>query len=402
MVDSLELVSGYARLLIDSWRLAVSESAGTWPGFDLAAIPVVLVSVNQESNLEAAVAFNHPKPEVLGSLYCVLEIGGYRIAVTDKVSDPEKLVSMAPFDFFADIGGTNTFVLVGCSGELGMEPGTPEFVALLIHEAFHRYQFEEWVPDSLPQDIDGYDFSVENLELVLLENRILIAAYQADTLAETERLARQFAAVRSARRGRDSRVALDGRQERIEGSARYVEHRIGDAIGNIYTSTNHTIELVQNDASLDRPSTLEGGIKSFFGFSRFYSSGATILALLDRLDPRGIKVAERLQDGDTPAQVLKQHLEPLGDIDHLVTAARAEHDPNIQLGPAAATLARLATTEESVDFGIDDVPGDATTGVIEITDDQVACLQEHGLDLTTDNFTIPDHVARACFDKPGP
>lgn len=399
VADSIESVSGDARSLIDSWRSAVSESVGIWPGYDLAAIPVVLVSVDGEGNVAAVVAFNHPDSQELGSRVRGLDVDGHRVEVIDEVADPDRLASMAPFDFFADIGGTDTFVLVGRAGEPGMEPGTPEFVALLAHEAFHRYQFDEWVPGDLLQDVDGYDFSAENLELVLLENRILIAAYEAGTLAETERLARQFAAVRSARHDRDGRVALDENQERTEGSARYIEHRIGDAIGNIYNSTNHTSELVHHDASLEDPAALGGGIKLFFGFGRFYSSGATLLALLDRLELSGIDVAERLREGDSPAQILAQQVGSPGDVDDVVAAARAEHDPDNQFGPAAAILAELAAGEETAGFGGGDLPGETISGSFEVSEDQIACLEDHGLDLSADNITIPDDIASACLDR---
>lgn len=398
VADSIESVSVDARSLIDSWHSAVSETAGIWPGYDLAAIPAVLVSVDEQGSVWAVAAFNHPDPQALGSPVRGFEIDGHRVAVIDEVTDPDGLASMAPFDFFADIGGTETFVLVGQTGQPGMESGTPEFVALLAHEAFHRYQFDEWVPGTLVQDVDGYDFSVANLELMLLENRILIAAYQAGTLADTERLARQFAAVRSARHDRDGRVALDESQERTEGSARYIEHSIGDAIGNIYNSTNHTGELVHYDDSVENPAALGGGIKSFFGFGRFYSSGATLLALLDRLEPSGIDVAERLLEGDSPAQLLAQHVGSLGDIDAVVAAARAEHDPDNRFGPAAAILAELAAGE-TTGFGAADIPGETTTGSFEVSEDQIACLEEHGLDLNADNITIPDDIASACLQS---
>ena len=398
VAGSIESVSGDARSLIDSWRSAVSESVGIWPGYDLAAIPVVLVSVDGEGNVAAVVAFNHPDPQELGSRVRGLDVDGHRVEVIDEVADPDRLASMAPFDFFADIGGTDTFVLVGQTGQPGMEPGTPQFVALLAHEAFHRHQFDAWVPGDILQDVDGYDFSAENLELVLLEDRILIAAYQAGTLADTERLARQFAAVRSARHDRDGRVGLDEDQERIEGSARYVEHSIGDAIGNTYNSTNHIGELVHYDDSVENPAALGGGIKSFFGFGRFYSSGATLLALLDRLEPSGIDVAERLLEGDTPAQLLAQHVGSLGDIDAVVAAARAEHDPDSRFAAASAVLSELAAGE-TTGFGGADLPGETTSGSFEVSEDQIACLEDHGLDLSADNITIPDDITSACLQS---
>ena len=397
----LDQVSGDERLLVDSWLSAVSASGGAWPGYDLADIPTVLVSAGVDGSVGAVVAFNHPNPSPLGSAILDVEAGSHRVAVVGEPADPERLASLAPFDFFADIGGTATFVLVGQRGEPGREPDTPGFVAMVAHEAFHRYQFDNWVPGAAVQDVEGYDFGVENLELVLLENRILVAAYQARTVAETERLARQFAAVRAARHERDPRVALDEEQERMEGSARWIEHRMGDAIGNTYVSTNHTSELGYLDESIDDPGAVLGNVKSFFGFGRFYSSGATVLALLERLGVSGADVAERLGEGDTPAQLLEQRIAPLGDRDELVAAAWAEHDPDGRLGAAAAALAELAAGEGATDFGAGEVPEETLGPGFEVSDDQIACLQEHGLDLSADSVTIPDEIAAACFGDQG-
>lgn len=395
-------MSGKARSLLDSWRSVVSNSDRVWPGYDLAAIPTVLVSLEVGGEVAAVVAFNHPNPEALGSEIRHIDVDGRRMAVVGQVADPNRLASMAPFDFFADIGGTDTFVLVGQMGEPGREPGTPEFIAMVVHEAFHRHQFDEWVPDAAFQDVAGYDFSHENLELALLENRILIAAYHADTPAETERLVRQFVAVRAARHQRDARVVLDEQQERMEGSARWIEHRIGDAIGNLYTSANHTSEVGLLDRNLDDPMSALGSVKSFFGFGRFYSSGATQLELLHRLDLPVIDVSERLRDGDSPAQLLAERVEPPNDVEALVIAARMEHDPDGRLGRAAATLAELAAAEDAPEFGGGDEPPDTSTESFELSDDQIACLQDHGLDLSGDAITIPDEVLSACLGETGP
>ena len=171
VANGLGSVSGDARLLVESWRLAVSASTGIWPGYELAGIPTVLVSVDPEGRVEAVAAFNHPKAQALGSPVRGFDMDGHRVAVVEEAAYPAELASMAPFDFFADIGGTDTVVLVGRSGEPGMEPGTPEFVALLAHEAFHRYQFDHWVPGTAFQDVEGYDFGAQNLDLVCRRHR---------------------------------------------------------------------------------------------------------------------------------------------------------------------------------------------------------------------------------------
>ena len=371
----------------------MSASSGVWPGYDLASIPTVLAAIDDEGAVEAAVAFNHPNPHALGAPNQSLDVDGHKIAVIGEVTDLDWLASRTPFDFFADVGGTDTFVLIGQEGELGSESGTPEFIAMLVHEAFHRYQWDEWRPGTTRQYFDRYDYSAANLELVLLENRIVIAAYHADNPSDLERLARQFAAVRATRRQRDYRVAHDEETERSEGSARLIEHRIGDSIGNVYhTSTNHTWELEQYDQNLAAPKLQHHSIKMFFSFLRFYSSGATLLVLLERLGASD--VAQQLKNGRTPVGLLERHIAPLGDLDELVADAQAAHDPNDRLAAAAATLSELALDEPATGLGHD--------GEFVLTGAQIACLEAFGIEFSDtpvfgDRISIPPNAGHSCL-----
>ena len=384
----LDELPAEARLLIHDWRAAVSASAGVWPGYDLASIPAVLAVIDSKGVVGAVVAFNHPNPHGLGGAILSLEIDGHHIHVVGEVADPDRLVSWAPLDLFADVGGTDTFVMISREGEPGFELNNPFFVALIVHEAFHRHQIEEWAGSATVQYLDSYDYSAENLKLALLENRILMAAYRAEVPADLERLARQFAAVRAVRRQRDHRIAHDEEQERLEGSAQWIEHRIGESIGYLYTSNNHTQFLHSYDQRLSHPEALFGGIKDFFSLKRFYSTGATLLWLLDRL---GVSdVTRQLKDGKTPAVLLEEHLAPLGDLDELVAGALADHDPEDRLGEFSATLAALTLDEPSI--------GDGSQTLSPITDAELACLANHGVEVA-DGMIIPERVVAECLGE---
>lgn len=150
-------LSADERSLVDAWRSAASASAGVWPGFDMASIPTVLATIDGEGAVEAAVAFNHPNPAALGTRIRSLDVDGHQIAVVGEVADPDRLASLVPFDFFADVGGVSTYAVVSGEGELDLEPGTPSFVALVVHEGFHRYQFDAWAQSATDQYFDGYD-----------------------------------------------------------------------------------------------------------------------------------------------------------------------------------------------------------------------------------------------------
>lgn len=363
-------------------------SSGVWPGYDLASIPAVLAVIDREGAVEAVVAFNHPSPHGLGAVIHRLEVDGHETRVIGEVADPDRFASWVPFDLFADVDGTDTLVMISREGEPGFELNNPLFISLLVHEAFHRYQTEEWALSATAQYLDSYDYSALNLELALLENRILMAAYRAEVPADLEGLARQFAAVRAVRRQRDHRISHDEEQERSEGSAFWIEHLIGERIGSVYTPNNHTQNLHSYDQSLSDPAVLVGGIKDFFSLKRFYSTGATLLWLLDGL---GVSDVDRqLKDGKTPAVLLEEHLAPLGDLDELVAGALAHHDPENRLGATASTLAALVPDEPSI--------GDSTETVSPITDAELACLASHGVEMA-EHAVIPERAVRECLGE---
>ena len=366
-------------------------SNGVWPGLDLASIPTVLAKVDDGGVVEAAVTFNHPNPRALGTPTRGLDVDGDSIVVIGEVAAPDWLASRIPFDLFANVGGVDTFVVIAKEGRFLLEPGTPDFVATIVHEAFHRHELEEWAPSATGQYFEGYDYSAANLELALLENRILIAAYQAGNPGDLERLARQFAAVRATRRQRDHRIHHDEQQERTEGTARYIEHLIGDSIGIHYTSTNHTRDLHLHAQVLSDPDVPPGDVTRFFSQSRFFSTGALLHWLLDRL---GVSdVATQLRDGKTPAVLLEERLAPLGDLDRLVAGARADHDPENRLGATAATLAGLALAEPSSDEP--EEPDDI------VSDAELACLAANGIEVGPEPTVIPQDIARKCLGEAG-
>lgn len=73
---------------------------------------------------------------------------------------------------------------------------------------------------------------------------------------------------------------------------------------------------------------------------------------------------------------------------------------------AACAAGYSVTTDKHLvanrDFADGDLPGITNAGSFDAGDDQIACLEEHGLDLSGDSVTIPEEIARACFDDPGP
>jgi hypothetical protein len=304
---------------------------------------------------------------------------------------PDELAARAPFDFSVDIGGENTFVLISSTEDPVMSPDSNEFIALIIHEEFHRYQLDSFSTPTYSQDVEGYDYSPQNIELAMLEDRIHIALKDAETIERQRALGTQLVAVRAKRLKRDSRVGLDEGQERFEGTARYVESSIGNAIGSSYNDDNYVTDLITSN---------DTGVKEHFGFFRFYATGASVMGLLDTLAVND--ASQKIQDGMSPMEVLASAI-PIEETtwDGLIIEARAEHDPDEEL-PAAALEASETARHEPAVFGASS--GTMQTGQdgngTALTEDQLQSIKDHGVDITEQSLVIPQEIIDICHLLP--
>lgn len=304
---------------------------------------------------------NHPRPTALGGVEEALPRNLtlppiYRL---DPLPEKNRIAAIPHFDFSVDLGGTGAFVLKYSAELLGLsddfasanyefmdessklpetdagpagsdreipdeqaafpepfpELGEEDFIAAdrrfmaeqwalyLAHEVFHRFQLDNWNEQGGAQDTADYPLDETHLALIMLETAALRAAVDARSEAARAEHTRLFIAVREERMGRYAEVELlDLPQEQIEGTARYVEHRIGSLLGfqyvNLQTFTNP-------DALMAMP---ERGIRSHAAFDRFYGTGAALCRLLDVFAVSGWKA--RVARGLSPYQVLRDRLAP--------------------------------------------------------------------------------------------
>ncbi len=388
-------------------------SDGVWPGFVPAEHPVVLAwRVDGRTD---ALTINHPNPDAIGTA-AAIDTTGLQLGTAHYITDlqpqaEEKLGALESFDFHMDIGGEDSYAMVAGGDDDFFEPGTDEYVATLLHEMFHRYQDGSFSPGAGSQDVEGYAYSAENLELATLEERALSVAVDAEDRSDIERAARHFAAIRMARLAADDRVVLDEDQEIMEGTARYLEHRIaGEGTDAAHTGDNYGDTLV-TDVPSDE-------VKEHYGFGRFYSTGANVLRVLDLLDVKD--KATEIESGVSPAKLLADTLGVTeADVADLVADARKQYDPLGELADAAAEAAEMSESEGPVfdDFGGDDLAGTEGSGgdgeIVDsqtvggesvdgegspITDEELACLEENGFDLASPGqVEIDPAVAEECF-----
>lgn len=385
-----ELVSKMLTSISDGYR----KVDGVWAGFVPNEHPVV-IPIKEGNEVEGVLLLNHPDADAVGSA-TTLQIDGtvFETAhyVTD-LADAARIKQVRAFDFNTEIGGVDSFVMIADSSDDFFDPTTKDYVSTLLHEMFHRYQNESFSGSVAFQDVEGYDYSAANIELATLETRALKAALETSDVTERQVAARHFGAIRAFRLEQDGRVKLDNSQERLEGTARYLEHAMaGKDREFVYHGENFGAEMFVNPAVV-------GGIKDWYGFGRWYSSGAAVIHLLKQLGAESVE--SRIEDGETPWDLLVDELGIAGNEAQLVADARTAYDPQNSLRALADEAAEQAKTEPLV-FGSQDFGGPQDSDKPEdgegqqITEEEIACLEEQGFGFGSDE-EITEAQEEACF-----
>ena len=322
---------------------------GVWAGFDPGEHPSVAVYRSGAGAVRSALAINFPSPGKLGDA-AELSVAGRPFKSLHLITNLEagierKFREIENFEFSIDLGGVDSFVMIAGEEDDFFDPSEPDWASTFIHEMFHRYQIMRFADDGGGQDIENYAFDAGNIAMAALEERALKEGLATDDAATREAALRRFAAIRMARLGADRRVVLDNEQERSEGTARYIEHRMAGRDTRFdYHEGNHGAEL------LEHPDALLGSgqsIKAYYAFLRFYATGSAILRALDLLGATGVDRA--VEGGKFPAEVLIEHLGvERADVSRLVSEARAAYDPGNELPAAAARAAAAAAREGPV------------------------------------------------------
>ena len=355
-----------------------------WPGFDPRDHPAVVACKDAAGELTNVIAINHPSPEALGDASAVAAPASLgTVHQIKNPTDAAKLKDMVSFEFDVKLGGESSFAINAGGADSFFDHTTLDYVSTFLHEMFHRYQMFNFNEPNTGQDVEGYAYTAENLELAVLEERALKAALTAETDEARDAAARHFAALRIARLDADRRVMLDTGQEIAEGTARYLEHKLaGDNSGYHYRNDNFHTDLL---------TTLQGGVKDGFGFGRFYASGAAGIELLDRMGVADAK--SRIQNGEGPAKVLAESLGVSAEqVRSLVADAKTAYDPLAELPAKAEEAAERAESEPPV-FG--EGPGGDEGVDIELTEEQMDCLNERMGD-AEDGAVISDEIWEAC------
>ena len=390
------LEQGWETAAVESLSVGYAGATDIWVGFDPGEHPAIVVCKSGDGEVGSVLAINFPAPKRLG-IARELDSTGTVFESLHLVQDLDPAVengleSVESFEFSIQLGGVDAFAIVARKDDPSLDPATLDWTSYFIHELFHRHQDRTFTGPFGDQDVENYPVTAETIAMAALEARALRAALEAGSQTDREVAARHFAALRMARLLEDGRVGLDNEQERVEGSARYVEHRLaGNDTRFWYNGGNYHVDLFGDPDSL-----LEQGIRvrDYHAFDRFYATGAAILRTLDLLGVRDADLA--VQNGMSPAEVLMDHLfvSP-ADVTGLVSEARAAYDPDSELSSVSRRAA--ASIDWEIPVFADGEESRDEQGV-PISRAQESCLAENGV--SEDATFIPDEVFERCFGSP--
>lgn len=332
------------RELFKSWQILDAQfdccAANIWDANYRPQNEPILFARTENGRFLYGYIINHPNPRAIAGARRINIPAMQNIApiyFIDRL-DPAIFERIGNFDFELAIGGSDVFAVTyqkrttakisAAQGFNYQNPGeisfadvaSDDWILFLAHEIFHRKQFKQWVQHENNQDLDSYDFSQENIALILLEQQILKSGIRGRTKAAARQALIEYATIRNYRKLRFGRQieTLDSAQEIYEGTSRFIEHRLGQKLDNPYFNGSNFADQIENDEEIYP----EIDVKDLLGFGRFYASGAAVSELMDRAD---IEWKNSIKTAPSFALIIEKNYGPLNDI-RLVQNTQIRHD----------------------------------------------------------------------------
>jgi hypothetical protein len=292
------------------------EGEAIWPGFSLVEEPLLIHRPGGRSFLvaaPAAVPGDAVSRRSLEHLPRVIVIPAGEISVNPSVL----------FSRDVPVRGVTAFMIRHTDAMERLR-----FFRLLVHEVFHRHQHRHFAGERT-QPLCRYPMEEQDLVAgALVEQRRLAEALTAAGDDDARRSLRRYVAYRLSRydtnaAGLDAHTIEDW-EERLEGTARFVEERYVAAAGLLDAATTiRTLSATLRDLA---PQDLQKW--------RYYKTGAALLHLAARLLPDE-PWSQRIDDGQAPFDVA---LDAAGDgaIAPVAPSPRTMDAARAVLGPALA------------------------------------------------------------------
>ena len=302
-------------------------------------MPILLVREEQQGDLYGFL-INHPAPGELGGVPEDIpgSLGLPTIYRLNPLPRKNRIAEITHFTFSEDLAGTDTFILKYSAEDFDLELMADSWRLLLVHETFHTFQFQGWNEKMGNQDTAGYPLDEVHLALIMLETAALRAAVDSQDKSTRTENTRMFIAVREERMKLHTEVEyLDLPQEQIEGTAKYVEHRMGSLLGFGHTNLN----TFANADIMAMPEMPESGIRVHSAFGRFYGTGAALCHLIEDFAVKDWK--NQVANGLSPYEVLRDTFAlSESDMKALLASAKEAYGFSCIQGRAEKAAARAA------------------------------------------------------------
>lgn len=281
--------SAYVERLSQTIDLLKEKQDQVWPGYDISLTPIVISFGNGH-----IYAFNLKSSN---PAWEKKQINSKTILFSAE--DPWGVSAVAMQDKFP-MEGEEVFAFnVGLMQKNGSQDYLPLLV--IVHELFHRYQFNEFLEDRAGLDYQDRT-NIENLALINVEERILIDFLQAEDSEKLEHL-KNFVAIHKIRTSsmHASSVNWENNQQRMEGLADYVSIKAQDAFAIIpgFSGQGHISTVLEG--YVKNPDVAEFAVKW-----RHYGVGAALGYGLDyihaenwkeKVEKNGMDLASQLEEG---------------------------------------------------------------------------------------------------------
>ncbi len=277
----------YVERLSQTIDLLHQKQDDVWSGYDISQTPIVVSFANGH-----IYAFNLASKN---PVWEKREVQGQTVLFTTE--DPWGVTAVAMQDKFP-MEGEEVFAFnVGLMQDNKKMDYMPLLV--IVHELFHRYQFNEFIEESVFGAYQDRE-NIENLTLIKLEENILIDFLRAPESEKIEHL-KDFVAVHRSRKAvmKSSSVLWENHQQRMEGLADYVSIRSQDAFGIIpeFSGEEHIAKILGSYVQ-------NRDITEFAVKWRHYGVGAALGYGLDhvravnwkeKVEKNGISLADQLE-----------------------------------------------------------------------------------------------------------
>ena len=236
------------------------EGKGIWPGYRPGEYTLLIFRPGKRSFLI--------NPKVVPPGLMRLEARGIRLRVYALESNSLEASSGLPFAKNFPVAGNQAFLVRHLDSSI-----EAAWFRLLVHELFHEYQRLNWKKPPFPEECRYPYHDKDNVFMAHVEALMLAEMLTASHTARVEELA-LYAAIRTHRyqleNGKAARQ-IEQWEERVEGSARYVEERYMVAAG--MSSREKATKRVASYLGRFRPGDLQKW--------KYYRTGLTLAFLAD-------------------------------------------------------------------------------------------------------------------------